>query len=135
MISGQSGRLTNLGYFSGDVNQPEPADFKSAVEEFQCDHGLAVDGICGPITQASLRRRTAAKASEERLQGSKGPADRAERAPWQKIKKVSHNISDGGVSGSHSLTGPIRFLVGPTTPDQRNIARLQVTLRAAKIVA
>ena len=65
---------------------------------------------------SQLKRRTAAKASEEGLQGSKGPlADREERAPWQKIKKVSHNISDGGVSGSHSLTGPIRFLVGPTT--------------------
>lgn len=30
--------------------------FRSAVEEFQCDHGLTVDGICGPITQAKLKQ-------------------------------------------------------------------------------
>ena len=35
-VCGQAGRLNNLGYFSGDVNQPDPDDFQSAVEEFQC---------------------------------------------------------------------------------------------------
>jgi hypothetical protein len=30
--------------------------FRSAVEEFQCDHDLAVDGICGPMTQAKLKQ-------------------------------------------------------------------------------
>jgi hypothetical protein len=29
--------------------------FRSAVEEFQCNHGLSVDGKCGPITQAKLK--------------------------------------------------------------------------------
>lgn len=28
--------------------------FRSAVEEFQCDNNLTVDGICGPATQATL---------------------------------------------------------------------------------
>jgi peptidoglycan hydrolase-like protein with peptidoglycan-binding domain len=28
--------------------------FRSAVEEFQCDHGLTVDGDCGAQTQAKL---------------------------------------------------------------------------------
>jgi Putative peptidoglycan binding domain/LysM domain len=47
--SGQLARLDNLGFFAGDADQ-----FESAVEEFQCDNGLAVDGICGPITKAKL---------------------------------------------------------------------------------
>lgn len=29
--------------------------FRSAVEEFQCDNGLTVDGKCGPNTQAKLK--------------------------------------------------------------------------------
>lgn len=55
-MSGQIGRLNNLGYFAGDCDQPDPAAFQSAVEEFQCDHGLQVDGNCGPITQAKLKQ-------------------------------------------------------------------------------
>ncbi len=60
-VSGQIARLNNLGYFAGDVNQPEDIsspspEFKSAVEEFQCDHGLAVDGICGVKTQSKLKQ-------------------------------------------------------------------------------
>ena len=30
--------------------------FLSAIEEFQCDHGLVVDGKCGPATQAKLKQ-------------------------------------------------------------------------------
>jgi N-acetylmuramoyl-L-alanine amidase len=53
-LSGQQSRLNNLGYFPGTASEyDEP--FRSAVEEFQCDHGLAVDGICGPNTQAKLK--------------------------------------------------------------------------------
>src|ERR1700676_4180687 len=55
-VSGQTARLNNLGYFAGDVKQPDQKAFESAVEEFQCDQGLKVDGICGPNTQASLKR-------------------------------------------------------------------------------
>lgn len=53
-ISGQLARLDNLGYFPGDGTDEEA--FESAVEEFQCDHGLTVDGKCGPITQAKLNK-------------------------------------------------------------------------------
>jgi hypothetical protein len=58
--SGQKARLNNLGYFAGPFDG-KPADenkalFLSAVEEFQCDHGLAVDGKCGPATQAKLKQ-------------------------------------------------------------------------------
>ena len=54
-VSGQEARLNNLGYragIGGDVSTPV---FRSAVEEFQCDEKLTVDGACGPATQAKLR--------------------------------------------------------------------------------
>jgi peptidoglycan hydrolase-like protein with peptidoglycan-binding domain len=54
-VSGQQARLKNLGYFRGDVDGQDSDDFESAVEEFQCDHSLKVDGICGPKTQAKLK--------------------------------------------------------------------------------
>jgi hypothetical protein len=55
-VSGQTARLNNLGYFAGDVNQPDQKAFESAVEEFQCDQSLTVDGICGPNTQGKLKQ-------------------------------------------------------------------------------
>jgi N-acetylmuramoyl-L-alanine amidase len=54
--SGQVARLNNLGYFAGDLGQPDPVTFESAVEEFQCDNNLTIDGICGPATQAKLKQ-------------------------------------------------------------------------------
>lgn len=53
--SGQQARLANLGYYSGPVNALEGPLFLLAVEEFQCDYGLTVDGVCGPQTQAKLK--------------------------------------------------------------------------------
>jgi N-acetylmuramoyl-L-alanine amidase len=50
--SGQIARLNNLGYFPGDGT--DEAAFESAIEEFQCDHGLTVDGVCGPKTKSKL---------------------------------------------------------------------------------
>lgn len=55
-LSGQKARLNNLGYFAGDVTGPADDDFESAVEEFQCDQKLTVDGKCGSITQAKLKQ-------------------------------------------------------------------------------
>lgn len=65
-VSGQIARLNNLGYNAGDIpDRPftdKEADdirastrFKSAVEEFQCDFKVQVDGKCGPNTQAKLK--------------------------------------------------------------------------------
>ena len=58
--SGQKARLNNLGYFAGPLDgrtaQENQALFVSAVEEFQCDHSLTVDGKCGPATQAKLKQ-------------------------------------------------------------------------------
>ena len=54
-VSGQVARLNNLGYFAGDAQVSDADQFKSAVEEFQCDFGLKVDGDCGKGTQAKLK--------------------------------------------------------------------------------
>jgi len=54
-VSGQIGRLANLGYYRGPASPPDLDEFKSAVEEFQCENSLSVDGICGPLTQAKLK--------------------------------------------------------------------------------
>ena len=58
-VTGQIARLNNLGYDAGDVQEPESdADrlrFRSAVEEFQCNEKLRVDGVCGPKTQEKLK--------------------------------------------------------------------------------
>jgi hypothetical protein len=63
--SGQIARLHNLGYFIFDVepgaNRDEKMDsrreriLRTSIEEFQCDHDLKVDGVCGPQTQKKLK--------------------------------------------------------------------------------
>lgn len=54
-ITGQVARLSNLGYYRKDLEPYDDPEFVSAVEEFQCDNGLTVDGDCGPQTQAKLK--------------------------------------------------------------------------------
>jgi LysM repeat protein len=58
--SGQKARLNNLGYGAGPLDGKTEEEnktlFLSAIEEFQCDHGLLVDGKCGPMTQAKLKQ-------------------------------------------------------------------------------
>ena len=54
-LSGQGWRLNNLGYRAGSPADASDIVFKSAVEEFQCDNTLTVDGKCGPNTQAKLK--------------------------------------------------------------------------------
>ena len=53
-VSGQVARLNNLGYFPGDGT--DATALESAVEEFQCDNSLTVDGVCGAQTQATLKQ-------------------------------------------------------------------------------
>jgi len=53
--TGQRARLANLGYYFGDGSDNDDDDFRTAVEEFQCDNGLSVDGDCGPNTQKKLK--------------------------------------------------------------------------------
>ena len=54
-ISGQRARLKNLGYFPGKGDDKNDSAFVTAVERFQAEHGLTVDGICGPKTQGKLK--------------------------------------------------------------------------------
>jgi len=54
-LSGQRARLKNLGYFPGNANDKNDPAFVTAVERFQAEHGLTVDGICGPKTQGKLK--------------------------------------------------------------------------------
>ncbi len=52
-------RLTNIGYAPGEVDGAVAADayaLRSAVEEFQCDHGLDVDGVLSEETRQELVR-------------------------------------------------------------------------------
>jgi hypothetical protein len=56
-VSGQIGRLSNLGYYRLPLDQVDQDELESAIEEFQCEAGLKpVDGICGPATQAKLKQ-------------------------------------------------------------------------------
>jgi putative peptidoglycan binding protein len=56
--SGQAQRLNNLAYFAGPYPDNDEKEneriYVSAVQEFQCDQQLKVDGVCGPQTQAKL---------------------------------------------------------------------------------
>lgn len=58
-VTGQIGRLNNLGYDAGEIIEPASTDakaqFRSAIEEFQCDNGLKVDGDLGDKTKAKLK--------------------------------------------------------------------------------
>jgi hypothetical protein len=54
-VSGQQARLNNLGYHAGDIDKPDEMQRRSAIEEFQCDQKLKVDGVCGPKTQDKLK--------------------------------------------------------------------------------
>ena len=54
--SGQVVRLSNLGYYRGPLDTRDEPELLSAIEEFQCDHGLTVDGKCGSLTQAKLKQ-------------------------------------------------------------------------------
>jgi len=53
-LSGWRERLNNLGYNAGTSEDSESRQLRYAVEEFQCEHCLTVDGRCGPKTQAKL---------------------------------------------------------------------------------
>jgi hypothetical protein len=53
--SGQLARLLNLGYYRRTLSPIDPDEWRSAVEEFQCDHDIKpVTGNCDAATQAKL---------------------------------------------------------------------------------
>ena len=54
-LLGAQARLNNLGFDAGPVDGVDGSRTRAAVAEFQEKHGLTVDGICGPQTQAKLK--------------------------------------------------------------------------------
>ena len=54
LMSGWRERLNNLGYNAGDAEAEDDSKLRSAIEQFQHDHDLFRDGVCGPKTQAAL---------------------------------------------------------------------------------
>lgn len=58
-VTGQIQRLNNLGYDAGKVQEPTSTDdklkMKSAIEEFQCDNAVKVDGVLGDGTKSKLK--------------------------------------------------------------------------------
>jgi N-acetylmuramoyl-L-alanine amidase len=55
-VTGQQARLKNLGYYWGEIGAAADDALESAIEEFQCDAGITVDGVCGAATQAKLKQ-------------------------------------------------------------------------------
>lgn len=56
-LSGARARLNNLGYDAGERDDPADADLRSAIEEFQCDHGIPVTGELDAATTSLLAQR------------------------------------------------------------------------------
>jgi hypothetical protein len=54
-LSGIRARLNNLGYSAGTTEDRGGSRLRSAIEEFQCDHGLTPDGECSPSFQEKLK--------------------------------------------------------------------------------
>jgi len=55
-VKGQQTRLNNLGFNAGIVDGVNGQKTKSATTGFQQENGLGVDGICGPKSQAKLKK-------------------------------------------------------------------------------
>ena len=55
-IKGQQTRLNNLGFNAGVVDGINGGRTKQAVKLFQCEYKLDIDGICGPKSQAKLKK-------------------------------------------------------------------------------
>ncbi len=54
-VTGQKARLSNLGYITRPLEQVDDDLFARTVQEFQCDSGLPVTGVCDAATQSKLQ--------------------------------------------------------------------------------
>jgi hypothetical protein len=54
-VSGQKARLSNLGYITRPLDEVDDTVFARSVQEFQCDGGLPVTGVCNAATQGKLK--------------------------------------------------------------------------------
>jgi N-acetylmuramoyl-L-alanine amidase len=55
-VSGQKARLSNLGYITRPIEDLDDTTLRHAIQEFQCDLGLPVNGVCNAETQAKLKK-------------------------------------------------------------------------------
>ena len=53
--SGWRGRLINLGYYDGAPEDDKPEEWRWALEEFQCDHGVRISGEADEATRSKLK--------------------------------------------------------------------------------
>ena len=65
--------LTAGGYYSGPIDGNYGSETTAAVEEFQKDYGLTVDGVAGHATQAQMDATGCAKPSGPTSTTTSGP--------------------------------------------------------------
>jgi peptidoglycan hydrolase-like protein with peptidoglycan-binding domain len=54
--SGLRARLANLGYYLAGGSDLDEEELRSAIEEFQVEHGLRVTGVSDAATRASIKK-------------------------------------------------------------------------------
>jgi hypothetical protein len=56
-VTGVKGRLRNLNYYHGEIDDKEDEVYEAAVRRFQEDYDLVIDGIVGQATRARLKQQ------------------------------------------------------------------------------
>jgi peptidoglycan hydrolase-like protein with peptidoglycan-binding domain/Flp pilus assembly protein TadD len=141
------GRLNSIGDSPGPIDGRYGPRTERAVERFQSAHGLRVDGIAGPITQATLRTpasvffpgagyggpgSNAVRGLQRQLRAdgySPGPIDgRYGPRTSNAVRRfqAAHGLRVDGVAGPRTfrelkiVSAPTRPSTHPTTPKRRN---------------
>lgn len=140
------GRLNSMGDSPGPIDGRYGPRTERAVERFQSAHGLRVDGIAGPITQATLRTRASVffpgagyagpgsngvRGLQRQLRAdgySPGPIDgRYGPRTSNAVRRfqAAHGLHVDGVAGPRTfrelkiVSAPSRPSTHPTTPKRR----------------
>lgn len=89
--SGQRERLNNLGYGASIADDADADEkqrvLRSAIEEFQCDNQLTVDGICGPQTQAKAMPEDELKEATKHVEYLKAAIRSKVEYPFRVVKR------------------------------------------------
>ncbi len=140
------GRLNSIGDSPGPIDGRYGPRTERAVERFQSAHGLRVDGIAGPITQATLRTPASVFFPGA---GYAGPASNGVRGLQRQLRadgyspgpidgrygprttnamrrfQAAHGLHVDGVAGTRTfrelklVSAPSRPSTHPTTPKRR----------------
>ena len=65
--------LTDGGYYTGPIDGNYGSETTEAVEEYQADHGLKVDGVAGHATEAQMTATGCAKPDDTPTSTTSGP--------------------------------------------------------------